>query len=42
MRERAYVQMTRKVSDSEVANKMLSGYTKVRIFKLVGLPSFVS
>jgi len=42
MRERAYVQMTRKVSDSEVANKMLSGYTKVCIFKLVGLPSFVS
>jgi len=39
--QRAVVQNLRKIKDEELTVKMLDGYCKLRVFKTVGVPSFV-
>ena len=39
--QRAVVQNLRKIKDEELMMKMLDGYCKLRVFKTVGVPSFV-
>jgi GT2 family glycosyltransferase len=40
-KQRAVVQNLRKIKDEELVKKMLDGYCKLRIFRIVGVPSFV-
>jgi GT2 family glycosyltransferase len=40
-KQRAVVQNLRKTKDDELVTKMLNGYCKVRIFRTIGVPSFV-
>jgi GT2 family glycosyltransferase len=39
--QRAVVQNLRKIKDEELMMKMLDGYCKLRVFRTVGVPSFV-
>jgi GT2 family glycosyltransferase len=40
-KQRAVVQNLRKIKDDELVMKMLDGYCKLRVFRTVGVPSFV-
>jgi GT2 family glycosyltransferase len=40
LKQRAMVQNTRKIPDSQIVKNMLKGYSKLLVFKIVGLPSF--
>jgi len=39
--QRAVVQNLRKIKDEELMMKMLDGYCKLRVFRTIGVPSFV-
>jgi hypothetical protein len=40
-KQRAVVQNLRKIKDDELVMKMIDGYCKLRVFRTVGVPSFV-
>ena len=40
-KQRAVVQNQRKIEDDELVMKILDGYCKIRVFRNVGVPSFV-